>query len=90
MTKVAPCQSSNPLSERFTPKNDRDRLPLCKWNMKIVDVEVRNIDRMALAKDGFEQTNVVRSSIPNPRNLKLSKKKWLLTCADQALGITPS
>jgi hypothetical protein len=55
-----------PLGERFTPKNDGDRLPLCKWDMKIADVELRNIDRMALAKDGFEQTNVVRSSIPNP------------------------
>jgi len=37
-----------------------NRLPLCKWKMKVVDVEVQNIELMRLPKDEFEQTNVVR------------------------------
>ena len=44
-----------------------DRLPLCKWKMKVVDVEVQNIELMRLPKDEFEQTNVVRHRVNNWR-----------------------
>ena len=44
-----------------------DRLPLCKWKMKVVDVEVQNIELMRLPKDELELTNVVRQRINNWR-----------------------
>jgi hypothetical protein len=44
-----------------------DMLPFCKWKMKIVDVEVQNIELMRFPKDEFEQKNVVRHRINNWR-----------------------
>ena len=44
-----------------------DRLTLSKWKMKVVDVEVQNIELMRLPKDEFEQMNAVRHGVNNWR-----------------------
>jgi hypothetical protein len=44
-----------------------NKLPLRKWKMKVIDVEVQNIELVRLPEDEFEQTNVVRHRVNNGR-----------------------